>query len=273
MNKLRVGLAQVPQTADIKTNCDKALEYMEIASSKGVELLCFPETHLSGYRVGIVAPEAPCDSDGLKQALDTLRQKCRKLSTEIIVGTETPNASGRPYNSAVVLDRDGETLGVHHKSRITVLDAKGYAPGSGPTPFIFDGIPMGLVICYEGYRFPENTRLLARDHKARVVFHPQASTTLPNMEWKIPVLEALVVARAAETTMYFISANISSPYSNCRSLVIAPDGLIQAATALKEEMLVVADIDPGLATHAFLEDDPEKIFKASGEYDGVMGNR
>ncbi len=41
---------------------------------------------------------------------------------------------------------------------------------------------------------------------------------------------------------------------------------------LKEkEMLIVADIYPDLATHAFLEDDPDKIFKASGEYDAMKG--
>jgi len=54
---------------------------------------------------------------------------------------------------------------------------------------------MGLVICYEGYRFPEAIRQLARGG-AKIVFHPQCSTTLPNMEWKTPVLEALIVARA-----------------------------------------------------------------------------
>jgi len=36
-------------------------------------------------------------------------------------------------------------------------------------------------------------------------------------------------------------------------------------------MLVAADIDPDLATHAFLEDEPEKIFRASGEYDAIHG--
>ena len=48
------------------------------------------------------------------------------------------------------------------------------------------------------------------------------------------------------------------------SMVIAPDGLIQAVSEMKIKMLVVADINPYLATHAFLEDDPEKIYRASG---------
>jgi len=268
MGTVRIGLAQVPQTSDMKKNLDKALEYMEKAHAEGVELLCFPEAHLPGYRVGVIEPDTPVDAAGLESALDTLREHCRRYSMGVIMGTETPNPGSKPYNSACMLDCDGETLAVHHKARITALDRKAYECGPGPTPFTFKGIPMGLVICYEGYRFPEHTRKLAHGG-SKVVFHPQCSTVLPRMEWKTPVLEALIVSRAAETTMYFISTNLSGKYCNARSMVVAPDGLIQAAAELKKEMLVVADIDPKLATHAFLEDDPEKIFKATGEYDAV----
>jgi len=58
----------------------------------------------------------------------------------LIMGTETPNPNGKPYNSAHVIGADGETLAVHHKSRITALDAKGYERGPGPTPFMVQGI-------------------------------------------------------------------------------------------------------------------------------------
>ena len=35
---------------------------------------------------------------------------------------------------------------------------------------------------------------------------------------------------------------------NCRSLIVAPDGTIAAQSELKTEQLVVADIDPALAS-------------------------
>ncbi len=272
MRKLTVGLAQAPQTGDMDVNLSKALEYMDLAAEQGVDLLCFPETHLQGYRVGVIEPDDPVDESGLERAIDTLRDRCRSHGMGVIMGTETPNSGAKPFNSAHVIGDDGETIAVHHKARITALDARGYSCGPGPTPFTFRDVPMGLVICYEGYRFPENTRKLARDG-ARVVFHPQCSTTLPNMEWKTPVLEALIVARAAETTMYFISTNLSGPYCNARSMVVEPGGIITAAANLKEEMLVTTEIDPDLATLAFLEDDPDKIFKASGEFDAIHGGR
>lgn len=261
MSTIRIGVAQVPPTPDLNKNFDKTLEYAEKAADRGVELLCFPEAHLPGYRVGTLATDVPCDAEALARATEQISTKCRELSIGIILGTETPNPGGKPFNSALVIDQNGETIALHHKSKLTPKDALAYTPGTGPTLFAFKDIPMGVVICFEGFRFPETTRELAKGG-AKIVFHPQFNHVLPGMEWKLPVHEALIVARAAENTIYFVSANMSHPRNNCRSLVIAPDGLIQEASVLAQEMLLVADLDPGLATHAFLQDDPVKRMKA-----------
>ena len=264
MSKLRIGVAQVPQTAELETNVRKALEFVERAAAEGIQLLCFPETHLPGYRVGMLTPEAPCEADALAEALDRIARSCRERLLGVIVGTEIPNPRAKPFNSAAVLDQQGERLAVHHKSRITPMDAKAYSTGTGPTLFEFKGVPMGLVICFEGFRFPETTRELARAG-AKVVFHPQCNHFLPGMEWKLPVHEALLTARAAENTLYFVSANMSHPRNNCRSLIIGPDGLLMAASELGKEMLISAEVDTDLATHAFLQEDLEARMKALAE--------
>ena len=264
MEKIRIGVAQVPQTADIQKNLDKTIQFMEKAFDRGVEILCFPETHLSGYRVGLREPDDPCDEDGLSRAAETISKKCRELSLGIILGTETPNPGGKPFNSALVLDRNGDQIALHHKSKLTPKDALAYSPGDGPTSFSFNGIPMGLVICFEGFRFPESTRELARGG-ARIVFHPQCNHFFPKMEWKLPVHESLIVTRAAENTIWFISANMSHPRNNCRSLIVNPNGLIISASVLTCEMLIMADCSPDHATHAFLKDDPEEMMRALAE--------
>ncbi len=264
MSTIRIGVAQVPQTPDLARNRDKTLEYMDKAVAQGVELLCFPETHLPGYRVGMLAAGAPCDELGLAQATEQIAATCREFSMGMILGTETPNPGGKPFNSALVLDQDGQPIALHHKSKLTPKDTFAYSAGTCPTSFLFKGIAMGLVICYEGFRFPSTTRTLAKAG-AQIVFHPQFNHVLPGMAWKLPVHEALLVARAAENTLYFVSANMSHPRNNCRSLIVAPDGLIQEASVLGQEMLLVADLDPARATHAFLHDDPEQTAKALAE--------
>jgi len=166
---------------------------------------------------------------------------------------------------AQVVNEKGELLAVHHKSRLTPADAQAYAfPESGPTAFMFRGIPMGVVICFEGYRFPENVRMLAKDG-AKIVFHPQCNHFFKGMAWKLPVHEALLTARAAENTLWLVSSNMSHPLNNCRSLVIGPNGLIRDAAILGQEMLVWTDADPDLATHAFLKDNLDDMARALGE--------
>ena len=264
MDTIRVGVAQIPQTGQIQQNLATALAMIQRAAGEGVELLCFPETHLAGYRVGVSLPQAPCDTQALGQARTAIAAACRDHSIGAIVGTETPNGNDKPFNSAVVFDRQGRPLAVHHKSRLTPGDALGYSAGTAQTPFDFKGIQMGLVICFEGFRFPETTRSLARAG-ARIVFHPQFNHVLPKMEWKLPVHEALLTARAAENSIYFVSATMCHLRNNCRSLIIGPDGLILQASELGKEALLIEDLDPRKANHAFLHDDPADIAKALAE--------
>ena len=264
MDMIKIGAAQIPQTSAIERNLAAALEAIKKAAGEGIELLCLPETHLAGYRVGVSEPDAPCDSDALDHALGEISAACRENHIGAIVGTETSNGDEKPFNSAVIVDDQGRRLATHHKSRLTPGDALGYSPGTDETLFEFKGIPMGVVICFEGFRFPETTRSLARAG-ARVVFHPQFNHVLPNMEWKLPVQEALLTARAAENTIYFVSANMCHARNNCRSLIIGPDGLIIQASELGQEGLIAAEIDPHKANHAFLKDDPVAMAKALAE--------
>ncbi|MFQ5947609.1 MAG: nitrilase-related carbon-nitrogen hydrolase, partial [Acidimicrobiia bacterium] len=101
MTSIRIGLAQVPPTSDLNENLDKTLEYMEQAAGEGVELLCFPEAHLAGYRAGILDPDAPCDEKGLARAGEQVSARCRELSIGVVLGTETPNPGAKPFNSAL----------------------------------------------------------------------------------------------------------------------------------------------------------------------------
>ncbi len=264
MNTIKIGVAQIPQTSEIQQNLGAALGAIKKAAGEGVELLCLPETHLAGYRVGVSEPDAPCDTAALDRALDEVAEACRTNEIGVIVGTETPNGVEKPFNSVVVFDEQGQRIAIHHKTRLTPGDALGYSPGTEQTLFEFKGIPMGIVICFEGFRFPETTRSLARAG-ARVVFHPQFNHVLPNMEWKLPVQEALLTARAAENTLYFVSANMCHARNNCRSLIIGPDGLIIKASELGREEIISAEIDPLRANHAFLKDDPVAMAKALAE--------
>ncbi|QDU25453.1 (R)-stereoselective amidase [Anatilimnocola aggregata] len=264
MTNIRIGLAQVKQSADIDENEAKILQFIQLAADLGVQIVCFPETQTVGYRVDISTPDTPIQPQRLAELHERVAQLCRERSIACILGTETPIPSnptgGKPYNSALVFSPAGEILGVHHKNKLTPLDAVAYSPGSTFETFDLFGVRVGIVICFEGFRFAETTRECVRQG-AQLIFHPQNNTTRPN-DWKIPIHHAMIVTRAAENTVWFASCNICHPeHQNCASMIVMPDGRIQAQAELKKEMVLFADIDIDLATRAMFNFDTDGCAK------------
>jgi predicted amidohydrolase len=259
MTTLRIGLAQVRQTADFETNAATIMRFLDQAGAAGVQVICFPETQTVGYRADIAPAHAPVPVAKLKDLHERVAQRCGELALACILGTEIPHAAnpekGRPYNSALVIGETGKILGVHHKTKLTPLDAVAYTPGEGFHVFPLHGVQVGVVICFEGFRFPESTRACVRQG-ARLVFHPQNNTTRPN-DWKVPIHHAMITTRAAENTIWFASCNACLEHQNCRSLIIAPDGQVHAQGEFKREQLLVADLEMERATQAMFRYDLE----------------
>ncbi len=256
MKKLRIALAQCRQTSDFDQNEHTIVRFLEDAVERGVQILCFPETQTVGYRVDVTPTNAPVPIERLADLQGRIARRCAEMNMACILGTETPfgpvvsdPAAGKPYNSAMVISEKGEILGVHHKARLTPLDAVAYTPGESFETYELFGVRVGLVICFEGFRFPETTRDCVRQG-AQLVFHPQNNTTRPN-DWKVPIHHAMIVTRAAENTVWFASCNCCyDKTQNSRSMVVAPNGQIHAQTELGREQLLVTDIDVQRATRA-----------------------
>lgn len=253
MKPLRIGLAQCRQTDSLAFNEQRVFHFLDEAARAGVQIVCFPETQTVGYRVDIATPETYVAPRHLEELHNRVAARCGELGLACVLGTEMPRrAAGKPYNSALVISERGDILGVHHKTRLTPLDAVAYSPGNSIETFDLCGVKVGVVICFEGFRFAETTRECVRQG-AQLVFHPQNNTTRPN-DWKIPIHHAMIVTRAAENTIWFASCNLCHPeHQNCRSMVVAPDGRIHGQTELKTEQLLVADIDIDLATQAMFK--------------------
>lgn len=274
---IRIGLAQCQQTADFTTNAKTIRRYLEEAARAGVQIVCFPETQTVGYRVDIATPDLPVPVAQLEELHGEVARFCGQAGLACVLGTETPTP-GKPFNSALVVSEKGAILGTHHKTKLTPLDAIAYSPGSTLETFTLCGVTVGVVICFEGFRFPETTRACVRQG-AQLVFHPQNNTTRPN-DWKVPVHHAMIVTRAAENTIWFASCNAClTPHQNCRSMVVAPDGQIHAQAELRQEQLIVTDIDIAQATRAMFNYDLEGcaplLFGQTvqrAEYQGALGS-
>ena len=264
MTPLRIALAQCRQTDNFDENARTILNFLDRAAREKAQIVCFPETQTVGYRVDIARPDDPVQPERLNHLHQHVARRCAQLGLACVLGTETPLESdptrGKPYNSAMVFSHEGEILGVHHKNRLTPLDAVAYTPGKTFETFELFGVKVGVVICFEGFRFAETTRECVRQG-AQLIFHPQNNTTRPN-DWKVPIHHAMIVTRAAENTVWFASCNMyHEKHQNCCSMIVAPDGRIHSQAPLKREDLLVGDIDIDLATQAMFKFDTDGCAK------------
>jgi hypothetical protein len=115
-----------------------ALEYLEIAGSCGVDITCLPEEF-----AGI---EAEPISGATTQAVGLLAQK---HGMYVVCPIREKAADGRHFNTAVLLDREGNVTGAYRKV-FPFWAEKGVSPGTeGVTVFDTDFGRVALLTCFD----------------------------------------------------------------------------------------------------------------------------
>ena len=139
-----------PIVGDLKGNKKLIIDALKSAEASGVELLILPEMVLTGYPV----------QDLLENS--SFRENCYRINSEIVqaskntailFGSITPNTGGygrKMYNSAL-LARDGELVGMAHKTLLPTYDVfddlRYFEPNSSFRCLTLDGIRLGVTIC------------------------------------------------------------------------------------------------------------------------------
>jgi predicted amidohydrolase len=178
----------------------------------------------------------------------------RDANIAVILGTECITDDGLQI-TACVINPDGTVAGWQDKGQLDPSEETMY-PALGTERRVFTTGPLifGVVICHEGFRYPETVRC-AVQRGAQVVFHPHAHVAAP--EGFHPVTfadpantfhEKAMLCRAAENTSYFASVNYASAGSGTTSAVVRPDGTLQCFQPYGEPGLLVTDLDLSTAT-------------------------
>lgn len=164
---------------------------------------------------------------------------------------------GKVYNVAQVIAADGQVIGHQAKVQLDPSEDEWWSPGDTRQVFEVEGLVFGIVICHEGFRYPETVRWAARQG-AKVVFHPHFSggnkAGVILGEWghkDNPYYEKAMQMRALENTIYFASVNYATAYQESGSAIISPDGTCLVHQQYGEPGITVSDISPEKAT-AFL---------------------
>lgn len=256
---VRVGLIQaanpvndesVPVRDIQEAMFEKHLPLIRQAGEQGVQVLGLQEIFNGPY----FCPSQDKRWYGAAEPIDgptveRMRGLCRQYDMAMVVPIYEAAMRGVYYNTAVVLDADGSTLGIYRKNHIPQTagfwEKYFFRPGNlGYPTFQTKYAKIGVYICYDRH-FPEGARALGLNG-AEIVFNPSATVAgLSQYLWKLEQ-PAHAVANG-----YFVAASnrvgTEAPWGIGRfygtSYVCNPRGEFLATGSETEDEVVVADCD------------------------------
>lgn len=251
-NTMKIALASPSFPASIADGLSSLEKLTKEASAQQAEIICFPESFIPGYPY----PEfnvAKATEQQLKDVLAKAQEIAINNNIAIILPMDWYSADGY-QNVAWVISANGELQGYQTKNQLDPSEDEIWTPGAGRKLFEINGVKFGVVICHEGFRYPESVRWAAvRD--AKIVFHAYCSGSNaagPSpTEWGAannPYYEKAMMMRSRENTIYFASTNYTFQYPDAATSVIDPQGECIAYQPYRQPGVLVVNIDQEQAT-------------------------
>ncbi len=247
-----IALASPRIASSIEEGLDKIKQSLSEASAQGAQIVCFPEAYLPGLR-GQDFDVPPFDPTQQERALQTVAQWARTYAVATILAMERLTAAGRQI-VAVVIDAGGQIQGYQTKNQLDPTEDQFYVPGTTRRLFAINGMKFGVVICHEGWRYPETVRWAAV-RGAKIVFHPHHTGSdqegVRLTQWGAangPYYEKAMMMRSMENTIYFASVNYALRFQESATSLIAPSGQCQAYLPYGQEGVLVQAINVEEAT-------------------------
>ena len=178
MKKIKVGIIQQANTADIRTNLMNLAKSIEACAIHGAQLIVLQELHNTLYfcqtentQLFDLAEPIPGPSTGFFSELAAAHK------VVLVTSLFEKRATGLYHNTAVVFDRDGSIAGKYRKMHIP--DDPGFyekfyfTPGDlGFEPIQTSLGKLGVLVCWDQW-YPEAARLMALKG-AEVLIYPTA---------------------------------------------------------------------------------------------------
>ena len=223
-------------------NFTRAETLVRKAAQKKPDVIVLPETWNTGFAPKHVDP-AQADENGARTKT-LFSALAKELSVNIVAGSVVTLKKGRLHNTAYVFSRAGECIAEYDKTHLfsPVGEAETFAPGDCIANFALDGVPCGIIICYD-IRFPELVRALAL-MEMDILF---VVAQWPKSRRK--QLNCMLRARAIENQCYAVLSNGCGVANEVRfgggSAIVDPLGET-LAIAGGNERIITAELDLGL---------------------------
>lgn len=147
---MRIALAQMYcGWGEMKGNLRRSEKFIRQAAGKGAELVIFPEMSVHGMwknHLLRLAAEPLCGPIARQ-----MRAWARKYKIAVGFGLAEKTA-GKPYNSYVLLNKQGGIAGVYRKNFITILEKNFIRPDARRPLFRLGKLRVGISICADCHR-------------------------------------------------------------------------------------------------------------------------
>ncbi|TMI31158.1 carbon-nitrogen hydrolase family protein [Candidatus Bathyarchaeota archaeon] len=250
MKPVSLLLAQTgPKLGNKERNLRQISEQASKARKRNVDLLIFPELHLTGYtmrdEVTHLAEPIPGPST---RKVETL---AREHGVHVVFGMpEESEVKGVIHNTAVFVGPKGlvgRYRKIHLPTHSVFEERRYYRPGQEASVFKTDIGTIGLNICYDLY-FPELTRLQALQGAELVV----CISASPGLRRRF--FEGFCLSRAMENAVYLAYVNRVGIEEGLQfwggSRVIAPNGSVLAQCKYDLEEFQICKVDLGEVSRA-----------------------
>ncbi|MBI5967222.1 MAG: acyltransferase [Deltaproteobacteria bacterium] len=266
---LKISGIQMNCSQDKKKNLEKAKRLAEIAAGQGARMICFQElfhTHWFPRDISQVhfrlAEEVPGPTTEMMQAV------AQKMEAVMVLPLFEKDAGGLYFNTAVVIDADGEILGKYRKIHVPQLplweERAYFHPGNLGFPvFPTRYARVGVQICWDNF-FPEGSRILALKG-AQIIFSPTAAAMASQEKW-----EKVICANAATNEVFILRVNRVGREAKQdfygKSFCASPEGeLVDQPSGAQEGAVMfsvdLAEIERTRRVWTFLRDRRPEIYK------------
>lgn len=261
-----IAALQMKYAGSPAASLEKAVSMLKEAAGKGAKAACLPELFLTDYfcqkldpaKFDLAEPvDGPTNRALAKVAQDT--------GMVIISSIFEKAASGLYYNTAVVIEKTGDIVGIYRKMHIPhdpLFEEKYYfAPGDlGFKAHDTSLGKLGTLVCWDQW-YPEGARLTAMQG-ADILFYPTAIGWHPSekAQWgqsQVDAWETIQRAHAIANGVYVCAVNRIGHEKSVgdgleffgHSFICDPYGRMLAVGSHDKEEILLAKIDPALVEH------------------------
>jgi NAD+ synthase (glutamine-hydrolysing) len=244
MSFIRIAQAQINTTVgDFSGNLKKIIDFIDMARSRGSDIVTFPELTVCGYPPEDLLLKRDFLNDNLR-AIEHLRQHAKDI---VVVAGHVDFCEGNVYSAAAILQHQ-KLMGTYHKIELPnygVFDEKRYfKEGTSLILFEINQLIFSITICEDVWVEGGAVEELVQESNINIVLNISAS---PFHAGKLKVRQKTVhrFAQKADAIVCFnnLVGGQDELVFDGGSFIMGPDGSLMARAKRFQEELLITDIE------------------------------